>query len=145
MTIAVDFDGTIVGHAYPAIGREIPGAIATLLRLQAQGHRLILWTVREGELLDRAVEYCRERGLEFYAANEHYTDEPKTSGDPEQKSCRKLTADIYIDDRNIGGFPGWEAIYEMISEHITYAGYYSRLSSPRRDRRSLLQRIFKSH
>ena len=67
MIIAVDFDGTIVEHKYPEIGKEIPFAITTLKRLQAQHHILILWTVREGKLLEDAVEYCRSRGLEFYA------------------------------------------------------------------------------
>ena len=51
MTIAVDFDGTIVEHRYPRIGREIPFATDTLKLLQQDQHRLILWSVREGELL----------------------------------------------------------------------------------------------
>ena len=45
MIIAVDFDGTIVEHKYPQIGREIPFAIATLKKLQAERHLLILWSV----------------------------------------------------------------------------------------------------
>jgi len=28
---------------------------------------------------------------------------------------RKIEADIYIDDRNIGGFPGWSAIWQMLN------------------------------
>ena len=131
MIIAVDFDGTIVTHAYPKIGREMPGAISTLKRIQADGHRLILWTVREGELLDEAVEYCRERGLEFFAVNEHYVGENYKQGGTEGKSCRKINADLYIDDRNIGGFPGWEAIYEMLSHRLSFAGYYSQLTGSR--------------
>ena len=75
MTIAIDFDGTIVEHRYPAIGKEIPFAIETLKRLQEERHRLILWTVREGKLLDEAVAFCRERGLEFYAINRDYPEE----------------------------------------------------------------------
>ena len=66
MTIAIDFDGTIVEHRYPKIGNEIPFAIDTLKMLIKAHHRLILWTVREGKLLDEAVEWCRERGVEFY-------------------------------------------------------------------------------
>ena len=54
MIIAVDFDGTIVEHKYPEIGRELPFAIETLKKLQQERHRLILWSVREGEL---AVSY----------------------------------------------------------------------------------------
>ena len=47
MTIAVDFDGTIVEHRYPRIGEEIPFAVETLKLLQQEKHRLILWSVRE--------------------------------------------------------------------------------------------------
>ena len=66
-TIAVDFDGTIVTHEYPKIGREIPFAIETLKMLKRDQHRLILWSVREGELLQEAVDWCKERGVEFWA------------------------------------------------------------------------------
>lgn len=125
MTIAVDFDGTIVAHAYPAIGREMPGAISTLKRLQAEGHRLILWTVREGDLLDDAVEYCRAKGLEFNSVNEHYIDELASAA----KGCRKLSADLYIDDRNAGGFPGWEAIYAMVTNRLSYGQYYCHIQT----------------
>lgn len=141
MTIAVDFDGTIVSHAYPAIGREMPGAIDTLCRLQAHGHRLILWTVREGQLLKDAVEYCRAKGLEFYAINENYTGE--RASDEATCACRKLTADIYIDDRNVGGFPGWEAIYQMIKHRQSFSSYIQMQqenTTPRR--RTLWQKIF---
>ena len=75
MTIAVDFDGTIVEHKYPAIGRELPFAIETLKKLRDEHHRLILWTVREGRLLDEALAFCRDRGLEFYAVNRDYPEE----------------------------------------------------------------------
>lgn len=65
MIIAVDFDGTIVEHKYPEIGQEVPFAIDTLKMLIKDQHRLILWSVREGALLDEAVEWCRARGVEF--------------------------------------------------------------------------------
>ena len=64
MRIAVDFDGTIVEHRYPEIGKEIPFAVATLKQLIREGHLLILWSVREGELLDEAVERSRAKGIE---------------------------------------------------------------------------------
>jgi hypothetical protein len=110
LTIAVDFDGTIVTHEYPKIGKEIPFAIDTLKRLQKYPDiLLILWTVREGTQLDEAVEYCRERGLEFYAVNKNYPEENKEYPEP-----RKLKADLFIDDRNLGGLPDWGIIYRMI-------------------------------
>lgn len=116
MIIAVDFDGTIVEHEYPRIGAEIPFAIDTLKKLQEERHRIILWSVREGKLLEEAVEYCRERGLEFYAVNKDYPEE--TSKD--NKYSRKLKADIFIDDRNLGGLPDWGVIYRIIHENLTF-------------------------
>ncbi len=62
MVIAVDFDGTIVEHRYPKIGKQIPFAIDTLKQLQNDSHILILWTVREGELLQEAIDYCKDQG-----------------------------------------------------------------------------------
>ena len=110
MTIAVDFDGTIVTHEYPHIGKPIPFAIQTLKQLQdIDHHQIILWTVREGELLQEAVDYCKSKGLEFYAVTSNYPEE-----DPATRPNRKLTADVFIDDRNLGGLPDWGVIYQMI-------------------------------
>ena len=116
MTIAVDFDGTIVEHRYPEIGREIPFATDTLKLLAKEGHRLILWSVREERLLDEAVEWCRERGLEFYAVNKDYPEETKE----DNNFSRKLKVEMFIDDRNVGGLPDWGIIYKMISEKKSY-------------------------
>lgn len=111
MTIAVDFDGTIVEHRYPKIGPEKPFAIQTLLQLQREGHRLILFTSREGELLDKAVEFCREHGLDFYAVNSNEPEKALFS-----RKTAKVIADVYIDDRNLGGLPDWDEIYRMIGQ-----------------------------
>lgn len=116
MHIAVDFDGTIVEHRYPEIGREIPFAVDTLKALIDDGHRLILWSVREGRLLDEAVEWCRKRGIEFYAVNKDF---PEESTEDRQYS-RKLKVDMFIDDRNVGGLPDWGTIYRIITENKTY-------------------------
>ena len=102
MVIAVDFDGTIVRHRYPGIGKEIPFAIETLK-------------------LDEAVEWCKNRGLEFYAVNKDYPEEQKDH----QSYTRKLKADLFIDDRNLGGLPDWGLIYKMIKEKKTFAEIYN--------------------
>ncbi len=107
--IAVDFDGTIVEHAYPKIGKEMLFAFATLKALQAKGHKLILWTIRTGHLLEEAVEFCRQNGVEFYAVNKNFPDEEWVPDTP-----RKLNADIFIDDRNLGGFVGWSKVWQML-------------------------------
>lgn len=116
MTIAVDFDGTIVEHRYPKIGEEIPLATETLKILAQERHKLILWTVREGELLEEAIEWCRQRGVFFYSVNKDYPEEEKSHNG----FSRKLKADLFIDDRNLGGLPDWGTIYQMIHEQKPY-------------------------
>ena len=116
MVIAVDFDGTIVEHKYPAIGRELPFATETLRMLIRDRHKLILWSVREGRLLDEAVEWCRERGVEFYAVNRDYPEESREH----DSFSRKLKADLFIDDRNIGGLPDWGTISQMVRDRSTW-------------------------
>lgn len=126
MIIAVDFDGTIVEHRYPAIGNEIPFAIETLKRLSEERHRLILWSVREGKLLEEAVRFCSDRGLKFYAVNSNYPEENKNH----ENFSRKLKADLFIDDRNVGGLPDWGLIYQMIKEHKTFRDIYTQGNIP---------------
>ena len=111
MTIAVDFDGTIVEHDYPKIGKPIPFALEVLRKLQQEeNHKLILWTMREGQLLQEAVDYCEKNGVFFYACNKNYPEEE----DSQKGSPRKIGVDCFIDDRNIGGLPDWGMIYQML-------------------------------
>tara|TARA_R110002073_G_scaffold108336_3_gene243394 strand:+ start:64603 stop:65004 length:402 start_codon:yes stop_codon:yes gene_type:complete len=109
LIIAIDFDGTIVEDAYPRIGKPMIFAFETIKKLQAEGHRLILWTYRNGKRLTEAVEFCRENGIEFYAVNQSYPEEILDG-----KISRKIHADLFIDDRNAGGFIGWTAVYKLI-------------------------------
>jgi len=109
LTIAVDFDGTIVEEAFPKIGKPMPFAFETLKMLEDKGHRLILWTVRTGKPLEDAVAFCKKNGIEFYAVNNEFAEEEHHG-----RSSRKINADIFIDDRNVGGFLGWGAIYHII-------------------------------
>jgi hypothetical protein len=110
--IAVDFDGTIVEHEYPKIGKEKLFAFRTLKELEKQGVRLILWTFRTGKELDEAVEYCRQNGIEFYAVNKNYPEEV-----PDETVSRKIDADIYVDDKNLGGFPGWSEVWQILNPY----------------------------
>ncbi len=136
MTIAVDFDGTIVEHEYPKIGKPIPFAIDVLKKLQYEEHHmLILWTVREGTLLDEAVEYCKNKGLEFYAVNKNFPEETLEPG-----ISRKIVADIYIDDRNLGGIPDWGLIYRMIKFGDTSDNSHNENKQPKRGLFSFLSK-----
>lgn len=110
LTIAVDFDGTIVEEKYPSIGQPKEDAFNVLIRLQNDGHRLLLWTYRHGRTLREAVEFCKENGVEFYAVNKNFPEEEYDTSVP-----RKLLADIYIDDRDITGMKEWSEIYQIIT------------------------------
>ena len=109
LIIAIDFDGTIVEDAYPGIGKPMIFAFETIKKLQENGHRIILWTYRSGRKLNEAVAFCNENGIEFYAVNKNYPEE-----EFDGKISRKIHADLFIDDRNVGGFLGWTEIYQLI-------------------------------
>jgi len=116
--IMIDFDGTIVEHAFPKIGDPLPLAFETLRSLKDAGYKLILWTCREDEgnfisrqFLTDAVKFCMSHGVEFDAVNESI---PELEFRPERGVNRKPYADIIIDDRNFGGFSGWAAIADTL-------------------------------
>lgn len=116
MRIAIDFDGTIVEHQYPKIGKEKLFAFETMKEMQKKGCQLILWTFRAGKELEEAVDFCRKREIEFYAVNKNYPEEEFNVS-----VSRKIDADIYIDDRNLGGIPGWGEIWQILNpEQINY-------------------------
>lgn len=83
-------------------------AIQTLKALQAKGLVLILWTYCKGKELDEAVRICEEKGLVFHAVNKNYQEEVWGNNE-----SRKILADVYINDRNLGGIPSWGEIFRM--------------------------------
>lgn len=94
MIIAIDFDGTIVKHEYPKIGVPVPDAVRVIKRLQ-KICRIILLTMRSGDELKQAVQYCEDNGIILWSVNSN----------PEQKSwteSEKVYANFYIDDASIG-------------------------------------------
>ena len=133
--IAVDFDGTIVEHEYPEIGKEKLFAFQTLKELEKLGAMLILWTFRTGKELDEAVEFCRKNGIVFYAVNKNYPEEIF-----DENVSRKINADIYIDDKNIGGFPGWSGVWQILTPYeLQEKEAQKRISSTRK---SIFKRLF---
>ena len=90
MTIAVDYDGTIIDDgAYPNAGNIKPYAAQVLRWLKDQGYTLVLWTCREGHALLNALKLLDENHLYFDAINENVNSYYKS---------RKIVANIYIDD-----------------------------------------------
>ncbi len=136
LRVAVDFDGTIVENQYPAIGKTMLFAFETLKAMQEKGLRLILWTVRTGPELEQAVEFCKQNGVEFYAVNRNYPEEVLDAETP-----RKIEADIFIDDRNVGGFPGWSSVWQMFFPENQIVNM-EKTAIKRMAKQSLLKRIF---
>ena len=136
MIIAVDFDGTIVDHEYPEIGKPKLFAFETLKALQEKGHQLILWTYRAGNDLDNAVEFCSKNGIEFYAVNKNYPEEIY-----DDTISRKILADIYIDDRNIGGFLNWSDVWQMLNPDLFDDNIKKQMENIPVSKRTFLQKI----
>jgi hypothetical protein len=120
MIICVDFDGTMVDHRYPEIGKNVPYAVEYLKGLIANGHSIILWTMRSGEELEQAADWMRDRGIVLYGVNENPTQHKWTQSP-------KAYGQLYIDDAACGcpliKLPGfarpcvdWSAISKMIGE-----------------------------
>ena len=95
--IAVDFDGTLCENKWPEIGRANRPIINRLIRHQADGGKVILWTCRDGEQLEKAVYWCLNRGLRFDAVNDNLPENTAHFGD----NCRKIWADEYWDDKSV--------------------------------------------
>lgn len=94
---AIDFDGTLCENAWPEIGSPKMNVIDHFRELKKQGHKLILNTCREGKLLDQAIAFCSFFRLEFDAHNENLPELIEQYGG----DCRKISADYYIDDKNL--------------------------------------------
>ena len=93
--IAVDFDGTLCESKWPKIGEPNRALIDQLIEEQKKGTAVILFTCRDRKLLREAVKWCRDQGLVFDEVNRNIRERVKMyRGD-----SRKVSADVYIDDR----------------------------------------------
>lgn len=95
MIYAVDFDGTLCANMYPKIGQARTAVLEFIREAKDNGGTIILWTCREGELLDRAVEWCRSNKVPIDYVNENVPAISQKFG----SDCRKIYADFYIDDK----------------------------------------------
>ena len=97
--IAVDFDGTLADNYPPPIGKAKMDVINRLIKLRESGAQLILWTCRNGDNLTAAIEWCKEKGLEFDSINEDVEDVKNTKYG--QNKSVKVRADFYLDDKSL--------------------------------------------
>lgn len=115
--IAVDFDGTLCDDAWPDIGEEDKATISYILARQKEGAKIILWTNREGIYLERAVAWCKDRGLIFDAVNENLPEVEKAFG----SDSRKIFANEYLDDLALKGamyFAEWCGKHLVLREGV---------------------------
>lgn len=115
MIIAVDFDGTIARSEFPIIKGEMPYAGEVLRRLHTSGHYIILWTCRCGDRLLDAINWLLEHQIPFDRINDHNPENVRLYGE----GGNKVYAHCYVDDKNVGGFPGWQEVERIINEMET--------------------------
>ena len=106
LIIAVDFDGTVVEHEYPAIGGLKPGAKEALIELKKAGHKIIIWTCRIGKEEQEVRQFLKEQEIPFDTVNT-----PIAGAD---LGTRKIYADIYIDDKGLRFENNWEVIRKLV-------------------------------
>lgn len=110
MIIAIDFDGTICRSDFPIIKGSVPYAKDCINKLHDDGHYIIIWTCRTGQDLLDAINWMLAQGIKFDAVNEQNPDNVAQYG----SNSRKIYAHCYVDDKNVGGFPGWLEVYRLI-------------------------------
>lgn len=111
LTLAVDFDGTLVEEGFhPEIGPIRKNAKEVINKLHEDGHYIIIWTCRTLDV-DKVAEFLNQHQIKFHAINEEHPETMEKWG----YSSRKIGASYYIDDRGIGGLPSWNKIYKIIN------------------------------
>lgn len=110
MTIAVDFDGVLNASPFPHVGVLVAGARQAMTELREMGHTLIIWTCREGQDQTDAINFLLERSVPFDGINCN----TRENRDHFQNDSRKVYADLYIDDKCVGGWQGWDVVMEYI-------------------------------
>lgn len=123
--IVLDFDGTVVKHAYPAVGEDI-GAVPVLKKLVANGCKLLLSTMRSHDsagvdTLQPALDWFEARGLPLYGVNENPAQKEWTSSP-------KVYGNLYIDDGALGAplkvdAKGYAYMdWDKVAKHLYYMG-----------------------
>ena len=104
MVISIDFDGVIVSNRYPSIGVLRNDTKETLDKWNNQGHTIVINTCRAGRYATEALQFLMENSIPFH----YFNANPQQLIDKCGTDTRKISADIYFDDKNPKGFYGWE-------------------------------------
>lgn len=101
MIIAVDFDGVLCENRFPDIGDPDYDMVSLVRQLIDVGHEVVLWTSRNGDELQAAVDWCADRGIRFCSVNAPAPSNAEEYNDKYPTQSRKIYADVYIDDHNV--------------------------------------------
>lgn len=110
MIIAIDFDGTLHTGHWPGIGSPAPYAVEMMQKLKADGHYLIIWTCRELQQQTEMVNWLLEKQIPFDRVNDNVPGQAERYGN----NARKVYAHLYVDDKQVGGLPRWDEIYDEV-------------------------------
>lgn len=111
IVLAIDFDETIaINDPFPNIIGLVPEANLYIRKLYEEGYHIVINTCRSGENAKQAMEYLDAQKIPFHNFNENH---PALVGFY-SIDCRKISADIYIDDKNLHSLPSWEEIYQIV-------------------------------
>lgn len=116
LVLAIDFDGTIAELSFPKVGALRKDADTVIRKLYDDGHKIIINTCRSGKFEGMAHDFLKEHGIPFHFINSNLPELIVEYG----QDCRKISADIYIDDKCLTGLPSWKEIYNIIKSK-TYA------------------------
>lgn len=110
MILSIDFDGTICERNYPEVGEFREDAAYYMMKLYDDCHVIIINTCRSGKYEGMAQDFLDENGIRYHYINSNLPELITQYG----QDCRKISADIYIDDKCLMGLPSWKTIYDII-------------------------------
>jgi len=108
--IAIDFDGTIVDSIFPAIIGLKKDSKKVINKLYDDGVQIVIWTCRTGFDLQNAENYLRKNEINFHHINENTPQRIQQYGG----DTRKISADLYVDDKAYGCHINWSYIYRHV-------------------------------
>jgi hypothetical protein len=117
LVLAIDFDGTIASLSYPEVGDLIPGAGIMIRKLHSEGHYIVINTCRTDEYQEIARQFLDKHLIPYHKINENIQE----LIDLYDMDSRKISADVYIDDKCLFDLPDWNEIYSIIQKKYTQA------------------------
>ena len=131
LKVVVTADGDLVGrYVRQTSTTYIANPLDWEVEVSKKDHRVEIWTPEKGKGFVVRRDgvtgnlNVRKGPSTRYAVVCQITEEDSNKDYPEETRqdkhySRKLKAELFIDDRNLGGLPDWGTIYRMINEKLT--------------------------